>query len=305
MSRKMIEATEVEAKIDMVAGRRAFIKTLSASAVGAAVFAAAEGNFTEAYAQSVSDADILTFALNLEYLESTYYLIALTGQGLPAADIGSTPGTVTGGTQVAFQSPIVLAYATEIAIQERTHVELLRGAIAAAGVTPVSRPTLDIVNSFNSLGMLAFGAPFNPYANDTNFLLGSYVFEDVGITAYHGALALLQNRAYIVAASGILSAESYHAAIIRTSLFALQNQQVSNLTQAIAQTRSALANSGNPNADDHGIGTLASPHITDLDANAIAYVRTTSQVLNIVYGGTGKIGVGGGFFPTGMNGAIR
>ena len=74
---------------------------------------------------------------------------------------------------------------------------------------------------------------------------------------------------------------------------------------AIAQTRSALANQGNPNVDDHGIGTLGSPHITDLDANAIAFVRSTSQVLNIVYGATGKIGVGSGFFPSGLNGNIR
>lgn len=294
------QATLASAQIE--AGRRAFIKTLSASAVGAAVFAAAEGSFTEAYAQSVSDADILNFALNLEYLEATYYLIALTGQGLQAGDIGSAPGTVVGGSQVPFAVPVVQAYAVEIAIQERTHVQYLRSALGGAAV---SRPNLDIVNSFNGLGQLAFQQNFNPYANDTNFLLGSYVFEDVGVTAYHGALALLQNRAYIVAASGILAAESYHAAIIRTSLFAQQNQQIANLTGAIANIRSALANNGNATADDHGIGTVGSPHITDLDNNAIAYVRNTTQVLNIVYGGTGRVGRGGAFFPNGMNGTIR
>jgi len=45
-------------------------------------------------------------------------------------------------------------------------------------------------------------------------------------------------------------------------------------------------------------------NIVPLDANGVAYSRSTSQVLNIVYL-NGSAASAGGFFPAGLNGTIR
>ena len=302
--------------IDLEAGRRTFIQALGATGVGAAVFAAGEGMApSDAVAQAtatypVNDVNILNFALNLEYLEASFYLKAVTGQGLAASDMGANPGAVAGGRQVPFVNPVVKAYAAEIASEERRHVQVLRQLL---GSNAAVMPNLDIGNAFTAAARAAgiinadpaSNSSFDPYANDTNFLLGSYIFEDVGVTAYNGASTLISNPAYLTAAAGILAVEAYHSGIIRASLFAMQNSTVAGATLAISQLRSSLANNGNPNVDDYGIGNTSSPHLVISQSNGVAYSRTFAQVLNIVYGKQNASFTGGLFFPSGMNGVIR
>ena len=304
-----VAAAPDTSSVDLKAGRRSFMKTMGFGALGTAVLAAADGNFSEANAQSFAPSDIVQFALNFEYLGATFYLTAVTGQGLSTADIGPNPGQVTGGSQNSFQSPVVQALAVELAIDERSHVEVLRAALTANGVTPISRPALNIGTAFSSLAQAANivgpGGTFSPYVSDMNFLLGAFVFEDVCVTALKGSAAMLMGSPYLSTASGFLGVEAYQAGAIRTLLFAMAqtNQQVANDTSAIAQTRSALANQGNPNVDDIGIGSLASPHLVTSDSNAIIFGRTPRQILNIAYGAVGASA--GGFFPNGVNGNIR
>ncbi len=242
-----------------------------------------------------TDADYLNFALNLEYLEASYYLIAATGSGLSAADMGTGAGTVTGGAQVPFTTAVQMEYAYEIAQDELNHVRFLRSALGSAAVP---MPAIDLTNSFNAAASAAgIGSSFNPFGSFDAFLVGAFVFEDVGVTAYSGAAPLLTSKTYLSAAAGIQAVEAYHAGEVRTLVLAAGSTYVGYANQ-ISALRATLGG-GNET-------TLSATTIVACDpTNAIAYSRTLSEVLKIVYANGDSNVTSGGFFPSGMNGTIN
>ena len=292
--------------VDMTAARRSFMRSTGMAAMGAALFATAKGS-TPAEAQTANlDVQILNFALNLEYLEAEFYLSAAYGTTLSSSEtsgLGTLGGVTGGGMTVPFSDSGVRAYANEIAVDERAHVNFLR---AVLGGNAVARPQIDLGMSFTTAAragnLIGPSQTFSPFTDDASFLLGSYIFEDVGVTAYHGAAALITNKSILSYAAGILAVEAYHAGLVRTLCFQkglfLQTQQISAL-------RFYLDGTGN---DDQGVapnqssitgGQMTSSNIVPTDTNSIVFARTPKQVLSIVYGN--QAASPGLFFPNGAN----
>jgi len=324
--------------------------TLGGAAIAGLALAATT---KEAHAATTySDSDILNFALNLEYLEANFYYLAAFGctidkpnaaalaAGAPSAGIpitGSvgTPGTVTatGTTKVPFGTDVTIAsYCNETAIEEGKHVLFLQAALGSAAV---AQPAINLDQApggawptLATAALGAGGATFSPYTSDLNFLVGAYVFEDVGVTAYHGAASLLTVSGNLSAAAGILAVEAYHAGLVRTSI-TLNDPNATGIgaiSGSISTLRASLAKAGllgatpsayDNNPDDYGTANASfslggsgytGTRIIDADPTyEYAFARNTTQVLNIVTGGGAVNGTTvispakGVFFPAGMN----
>ncbi|QIE27667.1 Ferritin-like domain protein (plasmid) [Caballeronia sp. SBC1] len=304
---------------DKLAKRRQFFRSaggVGLGLIGGTILGACGGGSSSASAQSgPTDPEILNFALNLEYLEATFYAYATTGAGLPASLMSGagTAGTVIPGHAVTFSDPVVQAYANEIAKDELEHVTFLRTAL---GASAVAMPALDVgyqnpngafSKAAQAAGLVPAGTAFDPYLNDETFLLAAFIFEDVGVTAYKGAAPLISNSTYLSAAAGILAAEAYHAGLVRTTLYAkgiaTPSLGLIAAAGAISNARNALDNVGN---DDQGIAgaTPSISNIVPLDSNGIAFSRNYGNVLNIVYLTNASV-TQGGFFPVGVNGTLH
>lgn len=310
--------------------RRSFLATLGAAGAATAIAGCGSDNTQVTTppptTTAFTDADILNFALNLEYLEAEFYLRGATGSGLASADTGSGAGAVTGGSKVSGSlSTAQQNILNEIAYDEQQHVRFLRTALGSAAV---ARPAIDLTASFNALASAAgIGSTFNPFNDFDSFMVGAFIFEDVGVTAYSGAATLISatgiSSGILNAAAGIQAVEAYHAAYVRTYLTARATADSSYAFLGYANKVSTLrATLGGgmetPLVAGGGTSTAATINtptsiVAATSANAIAYARTTDQVLHIVYGSLSNTsgatapaaGVAkGAFFPNGLNGNI-
>lgn len=263
---------------------------------------------------AASDITVMNFLLQLEYLTAQFFSVAATGSGLNASLLtgSGTQGGVTGGRAVAFADPLVAAYAREIAANKIAHVNFLRLVL---GVNTVAMPAIDIDGSATGAftafargaGLIGSSDTFDPYASDANFLLAAFLLLDVSVTAYKGGTpVVILTDPFVEATTGLLGAESYHAGLIRTTLYqqgAASGSPLLASAKAISDRRDALDGSSDQDQPLTVTDTTIA-NITPADANGIVFSRSTAQVLNILYNSTAAVAKGC-FFPAGVNGAAN
>jgi hypothetical protein len=254
------------------ATRREFAKRVLSGAAAAGVLLTVDQ--VEGLAQSISDVDILNFALNLEYLEAEFYSVATYGRRIADFGIGTTgtgrAGTTTGGAAVAL-SGFARVAAEHITLDEQNHVVFLRSALGSAAV---AKPAINLE---------ALGVGFR---NQNEFLTLARAFEDVGVSAYGGAAPLIRDPRNLAPAALIALTEGQHAGVLR---------------MLVAQANLAV-----PMADKYDVPPLGSPagRLFQVQGNGLSTSRSASDVLAVVYGGAASGATAGGFFPEGVNGTI-
>ena len=164
---------------DFVASRRKFVRGTLAG--GSLALATASG-LGHAFAQQLTDVDILQLALTLEHLEANMYA------GMLAANI------LTGKEKSYFES---------FGGHETAHVQALTATLTKLGATPVQANATYNFPAFNSREAIL------------NF---AKTAEDIGVGAYQGAAAAITNKDILAAAGSIVQVEARHAAIVNLLL---------------------------------------------------------------------------------------
>lgn len=324
---------KLDQRLNSLFSRRKFLAGAGTAAAATMVGCSDSGSQVTAApptGTAFTDADILNYALNLEYLEAQFYLYAATGKGLSTADQGSGAAATTTTGAITVQAvptsgltTAQIAFINELAYTEQQHVRFIRSQLGSAAV---AMPAIDLT-FFAALavaagvsGATATGAgAFSPFTSYDTFLLGAFIFEDVGVTAYSGGATLITSATNLLAAGGILAVEAYHAAAIRTQITgrALSSGSATylNIANQIEALRATLTigQSAAPSTTGSVETKLVLPTSASTPSgivaadptNAIGFYRTTSQVHHIAYG-TPTIGAtSGGFFPNGTNSIFK
>jgi hypothetical protein len=148
---------------------------------------------------------------------------------------------------------------------EIKHVMFLRSVL---GSSAVKKPAIN-------LDALGYG-----FANVNDWLKLARQFEDVGLSAYLGAINLIPQSQYLPPVAAILATEAQHSGSIRDVCV------MNGVSSPAVDNFDVVPSPGSP---------------YNVDNNALGIRRNASQVLNIVYAGNRT---SGGFYPEGMNGAI-
>ena len=175
--------------------RRSFLRRSAAAGAGAMALAVGGSNVAlahDAADDDVSDVDVLNFALTLEHLEYAFYRDGL--ERFEERDFRRAKTLNGFGNRVRGD---VRPNLVDIRDHEGTHVDTLSAVIDDLGGAPVEEACYD------------FGL------EDADDFLGvAAVLENTGVSAYDGAISLIESGDLLTAGATIATVEARHASYL-------------------------------------------------------------------------------------------
>jgi hypothetical protein len=193
----MTQTKTLESVQDSAAESSKFSYNSSAAIIAGAALIAGTLN---AQTTTLTDVDILNYALTLERLEANFYTEGLkrfTPADLTNSQFSQNLGNPNGlfGDSVTGD---VYSYLLLIRDHEQTHVQTLIRTITSLGGTP--KPACTYNFTYNTID---------------DFLAIGKVLEDTGVSAYDGAINMIKSPALVTTAATIATVEGRHASYLR------------------------------------------------------------------------------------------
>ncbi len=304
---KRFIANAIERSAETSVDRRKLLTLTGLAGAGAAAAAFLPAASASADTGGVSDATVLNFALNLEYLEAEFYLRAAYGEGL-SSSMTDGKGSARRGVRRP-QGAVQVEDRAELRARDREGREAARrvpprGPRQREGRAPVDLPRRGIHRGGGRRRRHQEGPEVRRLRERHELparrvhLRGRRRHGVQGRCSADHEQDLSRGRRRHPRGRGVPRRPNPWGALRRR---ASRHRAIFDTVQKISDVRDAV---DGPTDDDQGIGNRSYSNIVPTDGNSIAFGRTPGQVLNIVYLNNEAVSRGG-FFPQGVNGAIR
>jgi rubrerythrin len=178
-----------------LSSRRSFLRRSAAAGAGALALAIGSSNAALAHDgtdDDFDDVEVLNFALTLEHLEYAFYRDGL--ERFDAKDFRKSDALRGFSNRIVGD---VQPNLEDVRDHEDTHVDTLTSVIESLGGDPVEEACYD------------FG-----YDTVSEFLGVAAVLENTGVSAYDGAISLIEAEELLTAGATIATVEARHASYL-------------------------------------------------------------------------------------------
>ena len=278
-----------------------------------------------AAAQVASSVDTvpLQFALNLHYLTTNFLQVVTYGEGrqLPAqhirgGELSDKPGvSATSVLPVKFPTGVrgIQARIREIADEHWYRTLMLRAVLRAdaPAQTEIDYSAQTFARLFVAAGAMAStdtlylytASPSDPLELVRNILLAAETLVSVQASVFAALLPSMTNEVTLPMMASLAASAASNATTIRSMLYEMAQAKPDLLTKVdrLAAWRDRIDGTATTDAGLSPVNGSGRTAVTDADGLYIG--RTPQQALNVLFMSADAV-TQGGFFPTGINGAI-